>query len=51
MRSISTYRYLAVLSFTDSLVLSVGLLRMWLGQLLIGNDVLDQWTHLNHRHA
>jgi len=44
MRSISTYRYLAVLSFTDSLVLSVGLLRMWLGQLLIGNDVLDQWT-------
>ena len=44
MRSISTYRYLAVLSFTDSLVLCVGLLRMWLGQLLIGNDVLDQWT-------
>jgi len=44
MRSISTYRYLTVLSFTDSLVLSVGLLRMWLGQLLIGNDVLDQWT-------
>jgi len=44
MRSISTYRYLTVLSFTDSLVLSVGLLRMWLGQLLIGYDVLDQWT-------
>jgi len=44
MRSISTYRYLAVLSFTDSLVLSVGLLRMWLGQLLIGNDILHQWT-------
>ena len=44
MRSISTYRYLTVLSFTDSLVLSVGLLRMWLGHLLIGDDVLDQWT-------
>jgi len=46
MRSISTYRYLTVLSFTDSLVLSVGLLRMWLGQLLTGGDMLDRWTWL-----
>jgi len=44
MRSISTYRYLTVLSFTDSLVLTVGLLRMWLGQLLVGDDVLDHWS-------
>ena len=44
MRSISTYRYLTVLSFTDSLVLTIGLLRMWLGQLLPGDDVLDRWT-------
>jgi len=44
MRSISAYRYLTVLSFTDSLVLTVGLLRMWLGQLLIGYDFLDRWT-------
>ena len=44
MRSISTYRYLTVLSFTDSLVLTVGLLRMWLGQLVVGDDVLDRWA-------
>jgi len=44
MRSISTYRYLTVLSFTDSLVLTIGLLRMWLGQLIVGFDVLDRWT-------
>lgn len=45
MRRVSTYRYLAVLSLTDTLVLMVGLLRLWLGELL-GADPRDtaQWT-------
>jgi len=40
-----TYRYLAVLSLTDTLVLVVGLLRLWLDQLL-GTDLRDiaEWT-------
>ena len=33
MRSVSSYIYLAVLSITDTLVLHVGLLRLWVGEL------------------
>ena len=33
MRSVSSYIYLAVLSITDTLVLYVGLLRLWVGEL------------------
>ena len=40
MRGYSTYLYLAVLSITDTLVLIVGLLRMWVGE-LTGYDPRD----------
>ena len=33
MRKLSTYIYLAVLSITDTLVLYIGLLRLWIGEL------------------
>ena len=41
----STYIYLAVLSITDTLVLFIGLLRRWVGE-LNGHDVIDysNWT-------
>lgn len=38
---ISTYSYLSVLALMDLLVLYVGLLRLWIGQ-LIGKDVKDE---------
>ena len=41
MRRTSTYNYLAVLSFTDMLVLYVGLLRLWVGE-LTGVDIRDE---------
>jgi hypothetical protein len=41
MRRTSTYNYLAVLSFTDMLMLYVGLLRLWVGE-LTGVDVRDE---------
>ena len=40
MRKFSTYTYLAVLSLTDTLVLHVGLMRLWVAQ-LTGYDVRD----------
>lgn len=40
MRGCSTYLYLAVLSITDTLVLIVGLLRLWVGE-LTGYDPRD----------
>ena len=42
MRRTSTYNYLAVLSLTDMLVLYVGLLRLWVGE-LTGYDLRDQF--------
>ena len=41
MRKFSTYIYLAVLSITDTLVLYMGLLRLWIGE-LTGFDVRDR---------
>ena len=45
MRKYSAYVYLAVLAAADTLVLYVGLMRLWLGQ-LTGHDLLDasDWT-------
>lgn len=45
MRQVSTYVYLAVLSVADTLVLVVGLLLLWVGQ-VTGRDVrsLSQWS-------
>ena len=40
MRRTSTYNYLAVLSVTDMLILYVGLLRLWIGE-LTGMEVRD----------
>ena len=40
MRKVSTYNYLAVLSVADTLVLYIGLLRMWIGE-LTGYDLQD----------
>ena len=44
MRRISTYAYLAVLSNTDTVVLFVGLLRLWVAE-LTGHNIIDraQW--------
>ncbi len=41
MRRYSTYIYLAILSITDTLVLYIGLLRLWVGE-LTGYDLRDQ---------
>ena len=41
MRRTSTYNYLAVLSLTDMLVLYIGLLRLWVGE-LTGYDIRDK---------
>ena len=41
MRGLSTYNFLAVLSLTDLLVLYIGLLRRWLGE-ITGGDVRDR---------
>ena len=41
MRRISSYNYLAVLSITDTFVLYVGLLRIWIGE-LTGFDAQNQ---------
>lgn len=41
MRKFSTYIYLAILSITDTLVLYIGLLRLWIGE-LNGFDVKNQ---------
>ena len=43
MRRVSTYLYLAVLSVMDTLVLQVGLLRIWIG-ILTGVDAKDLAT-------
>ena len=45
MNRVSTYSYLAVLSVADTVVLFVGLFRMWMAE-LTGNDVRNrtQWT-------
>ena len=40
MRRTSTYNYLAVMAFTDMLVLYVGLMRLWIGE-LTGMDIKD----------
>nr|AKQ63062.1 orphan G-protein coupled receptor 57 [Platynereis dumerilii] len=41
MRKFSTYIYLAMLSLTDTLVLYIGLLRLWIGE-LTGMDIRDK---------
>lgn len=41
MRKFSTYIYLAMLSITDTLVLYIGLLRLWVGE-LTGVDIKDK---------
>ncbi|ELT88865.1 hypothetical protein CAPTEDRAFT_99172, partial [Capitella teleta] len=40
MRKLSTYNYLAVLAITDTLVLYVGLLRIWVAE-IAGRDMRD----------
>ena len=44
MRRTSTYNYLAVLSFTDMLVLYIGLLRLWVGELTEDVRDMSDWS-------
>ena len=42
MRRVSSYTYLAVLAVADTLVLYIGMLRLWIGE-LTGKDIREQY--------